>query len=147
MSAKYLNQSVVDEAIQLRCYNERIDNALFVAGYQEKELSGHTVTQQTSLTTAVTLNTTYGIITTVTATTGTSASEVFTLNNSEIDVNQAYLVSIFEYDAAHDGSAGIPQVEFLYKSAGKADIIITNQNPAAALNGVLKIYFEIIRLF
>ncbi len=106
-------------------------------------LTKGTVTQGTSITTAVTLNASSGVITTVALTTaGGSTSGPFTVNNSYVTATSTILLTP-EYASGKTGNPivlteGTP-------GAGTFKIKIGNGAPAATvLNDVVKIHFAIL---
>jgi hypothetical protein len=98
-----------------------------------------TVTQLTSITTAVTLDTLNGVITTVSSTLAANAKTFFTVNNSNITATSRILVSV-QYDEA---ATGIPVVGVSDIAAGSFKVVIANGGNAA-LNNIVKVHFMII---
>ena len=98
-----------------------------------------TVTQLTSITTAVTLDTLNGVITTVSSTLAANAKTFFTVNNSNITATSRILVSV-QYDEA---ATGIPVVGVSDITAGSFKVVIANGGNAA-LNNIVKVHFMII---
>lgn len=98
-----------------------------------------TVTQLTSITTAVTLNAYNGVITTVSSTLAANATTFFTVNNSDVTAASRILVSA-QYDEA---ATGIVVVTTSDITAGSFKVVISNGGNAA-LNNVVKIHFMII---
>jgi len=98
-----------------------------------------TVTQLTSITTAVTLNTFNGIITSVSSTLAANAKTFFTVNNSNVTSTSRIIVSA-EYDEAATGVVvlGVSDI-----AAGTFKVVISNGGNAA-LNNVVKVHFMII---
>ena len=96
------------------------------------------VTQITSASTQVTLDTHCGVVTTVSLTTAAGASDTFQFYNDKLLLSSVLLVSL-EYK----GSAGSPIVRTNI-SNGITKIIITNTHASAALNGLAKVHFMII---
>jgi hypothetical protein len=96
-----------------------------------------TVTQITSATTAVTLNTASGVITTFAQSLLTGAENTFTVNNSLVTASSVILVS------AQQTGAGTPLVIVESIAAGTFQITITNPM-AAALNTIVKVHFFIV---
>jgi hypothetical protein len=96
-----------------------------------------TVTQITSATTAVTLNTASGVITSFTQTIATGGKNTFAVNNSLVTASSVILVS------AQYTTAGAPLV--IIDSIGAGSFLVTIANiGAVALNGVVKIHFFIV---
>lgn len=96
------------------------------------------VTQITSSSTQVTLNTHCGIVTTVSLTTAAGATNIFQFYNDKLTTSSVLLVSL-EYK----GSAGDPVVRTDI-SNGVTKIIITNTHATAALNGLARVHFTVI---
>ena len=96
------------------------------------------VTQITSASTQVTLDTHCGVVTTVSLTTAAGASDTFQFYNDKLLLSSVLLVSL-EYK----GSAGSPIV-ITNISNGITKIIITNTHATAALNGLANVHFMII---
>jgi hypothetical protein len=98
-----------------------------------------TVTQGTSITTPVTLNTFNGVVTTVSSTLAANAKTFFTVNNTNVVAGSRILVSV-EYDEA---ATGIPVVGVSDIATGSFKIVLSNGGNAA-LNNVVKIHFLIL---
>ena len=98
-----------------------------------------TVTQLTSITTDVTLNTFNGVITSVSSTLAGNAKTNFIVNNSNVTSTSRIIVSA-EYDEA---AAGIVVLGVSDIIAGKFRVVISNGGNAA-LNNVVKVHFMII---
>jgi len=98
-----------------------------------------TVTQLTSITTAVTLNTFNGVITSVSSTLAANAKTFFTVNNSNVTTASRIIVSA-QYDEVATGVVvlGVSDI-----AAGTFKVVISNGGNAA-LNNVVKIHFMII---
>jgi hypothetical protein len=98
-----------------------------------------TVTQLTSISTAVTLNTFNGVITTVSSTLAANAKTFFTVNNSNVTTASRIIVSA-EYDEAATGIVvlGVSDI-----AASSFKVVISNGGNAA-LNNVVKVHFMII---
>lgn len=98
-----------------------------------------TVTQLTSITTAVTLNTFNGVITTVSSTLAANANTFFTVNNSNVTTASRIIVSA-QYDEA---ATGIVVLSVSDIAAGSFKVVIANGGNAA-LNNVVRVHFMII---
>jgi len=98
-----------------------------------------TVTQLTSITTAVTLNTFNGVITSVSSTLAANAKTFFTVNNSNVTTASRIIVSA-QYDEVATGVVvlGVSDI-----AAGTFKVVISNGGNAA-LNNVVKVHFMII---
>jgi hypothetical protein len=99
------------------------------------------VTQLTSISTAVTLNTHSGGITTVNAATTPGTPDVFALNNTNIQADSILLLSV-EYPLV---GTGTPVVSSEINALGNsANIIIRNPDASGPLDQSLNIHFLII---
>jgi len=96
------------------------------------------VTQITSATTPVTLDTHCGVVTTLSLTTAAGASNTFQLFSDKLLTTSVLLVSL-EYK----GTQGSPVVTTEVGN-GVTKIIITNTAALAPLNGLAKVHFMII---
>lgn len=109
-------------------------------------LRADTVTQETNITTGVTLNSPGGIITTQAASTAAAAEDSFVLTNSELGGSAAdprtLVVALQDYTGA-----GTPFVSVSTRdeTASTATITITNLHAAAALDAALKIRFWVLK--
>lgn len=101
--------------------------------------AGGAVTQITSASTAVTLNTATGQITTVALTTAAGAEEVFQVNNSAVAS-----LDIISVSTTYTG-AGTPAVTVKGVATGGFVIVITNLHAANALDAVVVINFAVIK--
>lgn len=102
--------------------------------------TGGAVTQLTDATTAVTLNTACGQITTFALTTAAGAEEIFTVNNSLVTAKDIPLL------ATTYAGAGTPAVTAKAVAAGSFQLVITNLHASAALNAALTINFGLLRI-
>ena len=96
-----------------------------------------TVTQATSITTAVTLNTLSGVITSVSSTLASLGEATFTVNNSLVKSTSVVLVST-EYTGAGNADVTVGAV-----ANGSFTITIANQG-SVALDSVVKTHFFIV---
>ena len=96
-----------------------------------------TVTQTTSATTAVTLNTHSGIVTTTGLTNAANANTTFTLTNSKIKADSRIFLQ------AQYGGAGTIVLETQTIAAGSCTIRVHNSG-TATLNALVKIHFMIL---
>ena len=92
------------------------------------------VTQSTSITTSVNLETQCGKINTFSATTATNSTSVFTANHSEVNANSIVLANIIGYSGA-----GIPSVHVTNITQGSFSVVLKNNSDASALNSSVKI--------
>jgi hypothetical protein len=98
------------------------------------------VTQATSTSTPVTANGMNGLITCFTSVLAAAGSVTFTVNNAATDADSIVLVGISNYS----GTTGIPICRVNNCVAGVSfDIVVTNVG-SAALNGILKIGFQLL---
>jgi hypothetical protein len=97
------------------------------------------VTQLTSITTAVTLNSYNGIITTVSSTLAANAKTGFTVLNDKVTANSKVLLTV-QYGGA---ATGIPTLILGTVQAGSFGVTIGNGGNAA-LNNVVRIHFMIL---
>jgi hypothetical protein len=99
------------------------------------------VTQTGTTATAVTANGEVGLITCVSSTLAALTAVTFTVNNTGTDADSVVLVGIVNYSGAN----GTPNVRVNNCVAGTSfDIVITNTHATVALNGILKIGFQIL---
>ena len=104
-------------------------------------LTKGTVTQLTSLTTAVTLNQPAGEIVTFTLTAAAAdTTTTFTVNNNFVKLDSLILANVVDWT----GSAGFPLIIIDDVVAGSFKISIRNVSASAALDGVLTIGFAIM---
>ena len=98
-----------------------------------------TVTQNTAITTAVTLNKQSGVITTVSSTLAAGSNASFTVNN-----NKCYSDSVVMLTVDDSASAGLAKLNVQSVANGSFVVNITNIHGANASNNVIKIHFTII---
>lgn len=98
------------------------------------------VTQGTSVSTAVTLNYASGVISCFTSTAAAGVIASFTLNNSLIVAASRVVCSVTNYS----GTTGIPYVFSAPIAAGSCTIHVANAATAAALNGVVSVFFQLV---
>ncbi len=96
-----------------------------------------TVTQVTTINTAVTINKRAGVITTMIASVGSELTTSFTVNNNTCSSDSIVIANIQDYA----GSAGNPSVYVNTVATGSFVITIVNASSAASLNGTLGISF------
>lgn len=100
---------------------------------------GGTVTQITSITTGVTLNTHSGQITTVSSTLAAGAEATFTVTNSKVAATDIVIAHL-----ASTSSAGTPVAVVSAVAAGSFNITIANLHASAALDNTMVINFGVI---
>lgn len=110
------------------------------ATFDSVTITKGTVTQITSITTAVATNATAGVITTVASTLAAEGKAVFTLTNTSILATSVVLTNIHNYDA---GAAGIPQVTVDDVAAGSCVIVLRNVHSTDALDDPVEISFVV----
>lgn len=99
-----------------------------------------TITQITSETTSVTLNASFGTITTVSVTTAAGGSFTFNISNNFHDANSVYFVSVI----GGTNSQGTPVVTTENVTAGTIAVTVNNIHASLALNGTLLLGFIMI---
>jgi hypothetical protein len=97
-----------------------------------------TVTQTVAISSAVTIDSYAGIITTVSATTAAGSNVAFTVNNSKVTTTSKVLLT-----PIHVG-AGIPVFTLDSVSNGSFVIRIYNVHPTNAFNNIFKINFLVL---
>lgn len=113
---------------------------LFTAKSGYNTGAGGTVTQLTSITTGVTLNTVSGAITTVSSTLAAGAEATFQVTNSQLASTDVVVVNI-----GATSSAGTPMAFVSAVADGSFDITISNLHASAALNNTLTINFAVVK--
>lgn len=98
------------------------------------------VTQSTSLTSGVTINSPVGTITTISTTLATQGSLSFTCANSSVDASKYVMANIIGYT----GSNGTPSVIVDDITTGSFLVNVRNSHPTAPLNGSLKLAFLVL---
>jgi len=101
------------------------------------------VTQGTSVSTAVTLNASSGVITTFSQSALAGATSTFTVNNTFCLSTSVPLVTIGNYAGTY-GTNGFPLATVSSVSNGSFNITIVNTAPTNALSGALKLNFAIL---
>ena len=112
--------------------NEIVDEVNKVTG------NNATVTQQTAISTAVTIDSYAGVITTVSATTAAGSNVAFTVTNSKVTSASKVLLT-----AVHIG-AGVPVFTLDSINNGSFVIRIYNVHPSNAFNNLFKISFLVL---
>ena len=101
---------------------------------------GGTVTQASSATTGVTLNTHVGQITTVAQNIAAAGEVTFTVTNSKVAATSTVIANI-----ASGASGGTPIVSVTAVAAGSFSLTLTNLHASAAEVGTLVINFAVIK--
>ncbi len=102
-----------------------------------------TVTQITSATTGVTLNSAKGVVTTFASTLAAGASSRFTVTNTFATATSQILVSVIDYSGTFTTN-GLPIAVIDGRTTGAFDIVLANAHLLNALNGTVGIQFQII---
>jgi hypothetical protein len=105
--------------------------------------AGNLVTQGTSVTTGVTVNTIRGVVTTFSQSAAAGVSSTFTVTNSMAAAASNIRAYVIDYAGVFTTN-GIPVVSVDNRTAGTFDIVVSNGHGANALSGALKIGFEIV---
>lgn len=95
------------------------------------------VSQATSITTAVNLTAPFGIITTQSATAAADSTHTFTANHPSVTTSKVVHATIVGY-----AGTGLPSVR-VSTASGSFSVIIQNHHSSAALNAPLKIAYSI----
>lgn len=106
---------------------------------ESSSVSKATVTQLTSNTTGVTINSNAGIITTVSSTLATGASASFTVTDSSVLSSSLVLSSIVNYTGT-----GLARVHVSGITTGSFSMTLGNSHPTTAMNAVVKIGFFVV---
>jgi len=94
----------------------------------------------------VTINARKGYFTTATLTTGAGGgTPTITLNNTEIVANDFVRWSFDNYSATV-GTNGVPHIVGLTTTTGQATATIINLHSTNALNGTIRIFFEVMKI-
>jgi hypothetical protein len=103
------------------------------------QLDKGTVTQETAITTGVTLNKPAGVITTVSSTLAAGSNATFRVTNSFVKSTSVVLLTVDD-----SATAGLAKLNVQDVTNGTFDINITNIHGANAFNNLLKIHFTIL---
>lgn len=103
-------------------------------------VSKSTVSQSTSITSGVTLDTQSGIITSVTSTLATFGNASFTVTNNSVSTDSLVLGNIVNYS----GSNGIPTARIQAITSGSFTVTLSNASGTSALNGTVKIGYLVL---
>lgn len=125
---------IAQDNVTITSGNARFDTVGYTSG------SFGTVTQATSKSTAVTLNTMTGRITMHNASLAANTDVVFTLNNSNIKGNDLIVVNI-----AGGGTAGSYRLDVCCNAAGSAVLKLRNTTGGALAESV-QILFTVIKV-
>jgi hypothetical protein len=97
------------------------------------------VSQQTSLSTAVTCHSYAGVITTVSTNLAANGQDAFTVYNSSISNNSCVIANVCDYTGT-----GFPAITIDNVQAGSFVVRIRNVSDSAALNSTIKVVFVIL---
>lgn len=102
------------------------------------------VTQDSSITTGVTVQEISGVITTVSSTLGAVTAATFTVSCDKVlDENQVILANIIDYSGTFNTN-GRPEMWINNVTTGNFDIILFNSHPTNNLSGAIKIAYLIL---
>ena len=104
-------------------------------------INGSTVTQLTSRSTAVTINALSGTITTNTTSLAIATSAEFTVNNTEVEINDVILLSQRSGSSNVAGTAGVTIVHVLTVAAGSFIVSVQNNSTTTPETGAIVINF------
>jgi|SRR5215471_11684814 len=114
--------------------------AICAVGLEAQGPTGRAVTQATSITTPVTINTEIGVITTVSATNAQQTLSSFVVNNSAVSATSTVSADVQGYSGTL-GTNGFPTVVVTGVGAGVFTINLCNVHGANPLNGTVQIGF------
>lgn len=106
----------------------------------ELSISKATTTQTGNITSACTLNSPAGVITTVSSTLATNGNASFTVNNSYVNSSSVVLGNIVNYS----GSNGAPFARVQNIASGSFGVVIRNVDDVNPLNGIIKFGFTVL---
>ena len=98
------------------------------------------VTQATNINTAVTINKSAGIITTVNSTLEPNGNASFIVNNYEVKADSVVLGNIVNYN----GTQGAPFARIQNVTSGSFTVALRNVDDTNALNGSLKFAYTVL---
>ena len=121
-----------------------LSEGLQLTGTDGLTIPSSTVTQATSVTTAVTINAVSGVITTFSQSAATGVTVAFTVNNSTVEATDKILATITNYAGTYSTN-GIPVIAVGKVASGSFVINVSNVHAANALSGALKISFVVLK--
>jgi hypothetical protein len=121
-----------------------LEDTLVFTGTDGITLPSSTVTQATSVTTAVTINAVSGIITTFSQSAAAEVTVAFTVNNSDVAATDKVIACITNY-AGTFGTNGIPVISVGTVADGSFVVRVSNTHSANALSGAIKISFVVLK--
>jgi len=117
--------------------------ALEVSGLSELNkvnVTKATVGQLTNISTAVSINASAGIISTVSTTLTTNGTALFAVSNSHVEPESVVLANIVNYS----GNQGAPSVRVQSITQGSFSVSLRNGSWTDALNGVVKVGYLVL---
>jgi hypothetical protein len=126
MSSHYLNQSIRQENIDIKCYNTKV--------FGSPTMKSVLVSQPTNAVTGVTVNGSAIEISTQNFTTGVGGTTSFVLTNSSITANSMVIVQWKSYTGTLFTN-GLPEIKATGMSAGSCNINVYNYHPTNILSG------------
>lgn len=121
------------------------DAVIFATGAGGISFPKATVSQATNINTAVTINSSAGVITTVAATTAVTSADRFTVNNNRVSAASVVHVTLVQYEGGGGyGADGLPAVAVGSISNGAFTIDVINTSTANPLAGAIKIAFTVV---
>ena len=137
MSSKFINQSIPQKNINIRCNDIIIDGS--ISGNESQTIS--TVTQTVGISNPVTCNGYYGNITTVSATIASNGKNLnTTVNNDIVESDDVILLSFI-----YNGTDGHPHINLKNVNNGNFNFSIYNSSSTESLNGTFNIFFKVIK--
>jgi hypothetical protein len=105
----------------------------------EVNVEKSSVTQLTNISTAVSINASAGVITTVSSTLAPDNVATFTVNNNKVDTDSIIVANICDFDGL-----GVPLIFVKDVAAGSFKIVIRNIHGVDSFNNVIKINFAVL---
>ncbi len=102
------------------------------------------VNQLTNINTAVTINSTAGLIETQTATTGAQDFDTFLVNNNRVTSSSIVIAILTGYSPGVYGTNGLPVINVNNIGTGAFEIVLINTHDTNALNGTVQIAFLVV---
>ena len=135
MSSKYLNQTLPQKNINIRCNNLVCDGEII----EYNPIAS--VTQSGDIYSPVTLNAHVGKIITVAATLGPNSKNLSTtVNNNVVGPDDMILLSFI-----YNGSDGHPHINIKNINNGNFNFSLYNSSSTETLNGSLDVFFKVIK--
>jgi hypothetical protein len=160
MSSHYLNQSIIQDNVDVRCNNINSHastcsgvalitnlsavNSFKNAGFEEI-IGKQSVTQTTSIIEPVTLNANAGVIVCYNSTANPLTSYFFKVsNNLKINADDIVTACVSAYTGVI-GTNGLPVCNVSSTEPGAFHIVVTNQHASQQFLGVISISFKVTR--